>query len=205
MSADAGGRVDAAGPVEAAGASGGAAAAAEARLPVRVAGVALFALLTAVGARIAVPLPGTPVPFTLQVLPVLLSGLLLGARAGAASQATYLLAGVAGLPVFAAGGGAAYLLGPTGGYLLAFPVAAAVAGVLGRRGGLPWLVAGAFAGLAAVHAGGLAWLAGVAGGEVAFRVGVLPFLPGDALELLLVVLLARALRGPATRAFGTGG
>lgn len=204
MSADARGRVDAARPLEATG-TGGAAAAAEARLPVRVAGVALFALLTALGARIAVPLPGTPVPATLQVLPVLLSGLLLGSRAGATSQATYLLAGVAGLPVFAAGGGAAYLLGPTGGYLLAFPVAAALAGVLGRRGGLPWLVAGAVAGLAAVHAGGLAWLAGVAGGEVAFRVGVLPFLPGDVLELLLVVLLARALRGPAARAFGTGG
>ncbi|MGH7539390.1 MAG: biotin transporter BioY, partial [Gemmatimonadota bacterium] len=87
----------------------------------RVIAVLAFAALTALGARIAVPLPGTPVPFTFQVVAVLLAGVLLGPRLGAASQAAYLAAGASGLPIFAAGGGVAYLLGPTGGYLLAFP------------------------------------------------------------------------------------
>lgn len=168
--------------------------------PVRVAGVLAFAALTAVGARIAVPLPGTPVPFTLQVLAVLLAGLVLGSRAGAASQAAYVAAGALGLPVFAAGGGAAYLLGPTGGYLLAFPAAAAVAGaVAGREGGTARLALGAVAGVAVVHAGGLAWLGVVAGRDVALQAGLLPFLPGDALEVALAVLLAHAIRGPGAR------
>src|SRR5262249_33431457 len=76
-----------------------------------------FALVTWGAARISVPLPMTPVPGTLQTLAVLLAGAVLGRRAGAASQASYLLMGVAGLPVFALpGSGPTYLLGPTGGY-----------------------------------------------------------------------------------------
>ena len=80
------------------------------------------AAFVAIGAQIAVPLPGTPVPVTFQVPAVLIVGGLLGLRLGAASMATYLLAGVAGLPVFAPVGafGIARLIGPTGGYLLAF-------------------------------------------------------------------------------------
>ncbi len=73
----------------------------------RAIGVAAFATATAFGARVALPLPGTPVPFTLQVLFVLLAGAVLGARLGAASQALYLAVGLAGAPVFAAGGGPA--------------------------------------------------------------------------------------------------
>jgi biotin transport system substrate-specific component len=85
------------------------------------------ALLTAVGAQITIPL--LPVPFTLQTLFVLLSGAFLGARKGAAAQVAYLAAGAAGLPVFAGFSGTAlHLLGPTGGYLLAFPGAAFLAG-----------------------------------------------------------------------------
>ncbi|HEX5726724.1 MAG TPA: biotin transporter BioY, partial [Longimicrobiaceae bacterium] len=119
----------------------------------RVIGVVAFAAATAFGAKVAIPLPGTPVPFTLQPLFVLLAGAVLGARLGAASQALYLAAGVAGLPVFAAGGGAAYLLGPTGGYLLAYPLAAWLAGRFARGGTLP-LLGGLLAGLAAIYAGG---------------------------------------------------
>src|SRR5262245_37650946 len=90
----------------------------------------LGAVLVAIGAQIAFPIPGTPVPFTLQPLIVLAVGALLPARAGFAALMLYLLAGCAGLPVFAnipgLPMGAARLIGPTGGYLLAFPVAAAV-------------------------------------------------------------------------------
>ncbi|MDQ3557294.1 MAG: biotin transporter BioY, partial [Gemmatimonadota bacterium] len=96
----------------------------------RVVAVALAAAATTVAAKLAVPLPGTPVPFTLQPLVVLLAGALLGARLGAASQTLYLLAGAAGLPIFAAGGGVAYLFGPTGGYLLAYPAAAFLVGAM---------------------------------------------------------------------------
>ena len=91
--------------------------------------VVVFAGLTALGAQIE--LPHQPVPYTLQTFFVLLSGALLGRRNGALSQFTYLVAGAAGLPVFSAlGFGAARLLGPTGGYLLSFPIAAFAVGYI---------------------------------------------------------------------------
>ena len=90
--------------------------------------VALMAAVTAVAAQIAVPIP--PVPFTLQVLAVILSGLLLGPRYGALAQAIYVLVGAVGVPVFAEfSGGLGVILGPTGGYLVSYPIAAAVAGL----------------------------------------------------------------------------
>jgi len=106
-----------------------------------LAGIGACALLTALAARMAFPVPFTPVPVTLQVAAVLLSGLLLGARGGLTAQALYLLAGLAGAPVFAFGnGGAHYLLNAhgTGGYLLSYPLAAALVGYLAqRRSGKP--------------------------------------------------------------------
>jgi biotin transporter BioY len=94
-------------------------------------GVVLGAAFVALAAQISVPLPGTPVPMTLQPLAVLLVGGLLGARLGAASMVLYLALGIAGLPVFTPTVpllGVARLLGPTGGYLLAYPVAAFAVG-----------------------------------------------------------------------------
>jgi biotin transport system substrate-specific component len=91
--------------------------------------IVAFAALTALGARIEIP--HHPVPYTLQTLFVLLAGAMLGARNGALSMIFYLALGAVGLPVFSAGGfGVMKLVGPTGGYLLAFPVAAAVVGLL---------------------------------------------------------------------------
>jgi biotin transport system substrate-specific component len=91
-----------------------------------------FTLLTAISAHIAIPVQ--PVPFTLQTLVVLLSGMILGSQKGAYAQIFYLTLGLVGLPVFAANGsmmtGAMRLVGPTGGYLLAFPLAAFVAGTI---------------------------------------------------------------------------
>ena len=94
--------------------------------------------LTAAAAQISLPLPFTAVPFTLQPMVVLLGGMALGPRLGMASQMLYLAAGIAGLPVFAASPmlppGPLRLLGPTGGYLMAYPFAAFVTGALAERG-----------------------------------------------------------------------
>lgn len=165
-------------------------AAATARLVRRVAAIGAAAALTAIAARVAVPLPGIPVPFTLQPVAVLLSGVLLGAAGGMSSQLLYLAAGMIGLPVFAAGGGLPYLLGPTGGYLLAFPIAAWIAGAAASRWrSLPGIALGALLGLVVIHAGGLAWLAALSGRETATAVGLAPFFVGDLLKIALVALV----------------
>ncbi len=100
--------------------------------------IAFFAIATAAGARVEIP--HQPVPYTLQTMIVLLSGAFLGSRNGALSQILYLASGALGAPVFSLGGfGVAALLGPTGGYLLAFPAAAGTVGyLLQRRRTLGW-------------------------------------------------------------------
>ncbi|HWR98450.1 MAG TPA: biotin transporter BioY [Candidatus Methanoperedens sp.] len=120
--------------------------------------VALFAVLTAVGAFIRVPLPG--VPFTLQVPAVLLAGVALGPWLGAASQLAYIAVGLLGLPVFAAGGGPAYLLTPTFGFLVGFVAAALATGVIAgdpARSGLPRLSVALLAGIVAIYLVGVPW------------------------------------------------
>jgi biotin transport system substrate-specific component len=167
----------------------------------RVFAVITFALLTAFSAHVSAPIPGTVVPVSLQTLVVLLSGMLLGPALGAATQTAYLLAGAAGLPVFAAGLGVPYLFGPTGGYLLAFPAAAAVAGAVAvhARGGtvrqaVLLTLAGTLATLA-IYAGGTAQLTLLTGSAGdAFRMGVLPFLPGDLAKIAIAVALALRIR-----------
>ncbi|MGH7607398.1 MAG: biotin transporter BioY, partial [Gemmatimonadales bacterium] len=157
----------------------------------------------------SVPLPGTPVPMTLQPLAVLLVGGLLGARLGAASLMVYLALGAAGLPVFTPTVpllGIARLLGPTGGYLLAYPIAAFAVGRLadpGRTTGSPetpartptWtrIAAGVFAGLALIHLGGLAQLFIITGDVLAaLRFGTLPFLLGDLGKLLVAIVVLKS-------------
>src|SRR5918996_1464703 len=135
-------------------------------IALRAMAVVLLAALTAVAAQISVPLPFTPVPFTLQPMVVLLGGAALGSRLGMASQILYLAAGLAGLPVFAASSvlpqGPLRLIGPTGGYLMAYPFAAFVTGWLAERGFdrryITSVIAMA-AGLILIFAGGVTWLA----------------------------------------------
>src|SRR6266480_40966 len=106
-------------------------------LGIRLGAVVLGAVLVALAAQVAVPLPGTPVPMTLQPMAVLLVGGLLGARLGALSMILYLTMGAAGLPVFTPTVpllGFARLLGPTGGYLLAYPIAAWAVGRFAEPG-----------------------------------------------------------------------
>ena len=156
-------------------------------------------VLTAAAAQISIPLPFTPVPLTLQPMVVLLGGAALGSRLGFSSQVLYLLAGLAGLPVFAASPllpqGALRLIGPTGGFLLAYPLAAFVAGRLAERGfDRRYLssVAAMAAGLAIIFASGLSWmtmlLAPVAGAQAfqtALRTGLYPFVLVDLVKLLV--------------------
>ena len=165
----------------------------------RVIGVVLGAVLVAAAAQVSVPLPGTPVPMTLQPMAVLLVGGLLGARLGALSMILYLAMGAAGLPVFTPTVplvGVARLLGPTGGYLLAYPVAAYVVGLFVNPGlmpgvGLPWMARvtlGVVAGLVLIHLGGLAQLAILTGDiSAAARFGTAPFLLGDLIKLAVLV------------------
>jgi biotin transport system substrate-specific component len=159
---------------------------------VRVASVLFVAAATAAAAQISIPLPFTDVPFTFQPMVVLIGALALGPRLGAASQVLYLAAGIAGLPVFAASAtlppGAARLLGPTGGYLMAYPLAAFVAGYLGARGfGRGYLTSflAMFAGLAVVFAGGVLWLSSLVGLPAAVAAGFFPFVIADTLKLAL--------------------
>jgi biotin transport system substrate-specific component len=166
---------------------------------IRLAAVLFVTALTAAAAQISVPLPYTPVPFTFQPMVVLVGAAALGARAGAASQALYLALGIAGLPVFAASPllppGAARLLGPTGGFLLSYPVAAWLVGRLAERGfdrRYITSVAAMGAGLLVVYLGGVAGLMALhppAQADMtlqgALAVGVLPFAPADLVKVLL--------------------
>jgi biotin transport system substrate-specific component len=167
----------------------------------RAVAVLACVLLTAFSAHASVPLPGTPVPVSLQTLAVIMSGLLLGPALGASAMVLYLAAGAAGLPVFAMGMGLPYLFGPTGGYLLAFPAAAAIAGAVAvyARGGAVKRTAvfalAAVLAMAAVYAGGWSQLSLLTGdATTAFRVGVLPFLAGDVAKIVVAVILANRLR-----------
>jgi biotin transport system substrate-specific component len=159
-----------------------------------VIGVVGFAAMMAVGAQIAIPIPGTPVPFTLQPLAVVLAGLCLGPAAGAASMALYLLIGALGAPVFSPIGapGVLRLIGPTGGYLLAAPAAAAIAGLIARRfpafGGR---VLAAFLGIATLYLGGVAQLELLTGSlERAAAMGTVPFVLADLGKVLVAAVIS---------------
>jgi biotin transport system substrate-specific component len=155
-----------------------------------------FSLLTAASARVAVPLPFTPVPITGQTFGVLLTGALLGGWRGFGAMLLYLAEGLGGLPVFAGGPpahpGLAQLLGRTGGYLVAFPLAALLVGLMAERG---WdrtpvrALAAMAAGSLVIYTLGAGWLSRFVGPSAALAKGVLPFLPGDALKIGLAASL----------------
>jgi biotin transport system substrate-specific component len=149
--------------------------------------VAGFSLVVALSAQVAIPLPFTPVPVTLQTLAVLLAGCLLGSGRGALAVVLYIGEGAAGLPVFSGGrGGIVHLVGPTGGYLLGFIAAAYLVGFLAERGALrSW--AGTLATLAVgslvLYIPGVAWLGVFTGMGKAVSLGFLPFVVGDVLKI----------------------
>jgi len=161
-------------------------------------GVIAFALATTFGAQVAVYMPFTPVPITLQTLFVVLGGVVLGPRLGAMAAGAYVLLGAMGAPVFANGaGGLAWLFGPTGGYLLAAPLAALVAGaVAGRSGGAARTLLGLALGTLSMYAGGVVQLQTLTGEPLAavLALGAYPFLAGDALKILAALWIVRGAR-----------
>jgi biotin transport system substrate-specific component len=166
----------------------------------RAIGVLVFAVATVLSAKVSVPLPGTPIYFTFQPMVVILAGALLGARLGAASQIAYLALGLVGLPVFAAGGGAAYLMGPSGGYLMAYPLAAFVVGSLVGTGLLSILFS-LLAGLVVIYAGGVAWLTVLGSFRFAVLAGLRPFVLADLVKVALATLVVARARGRALELF----
>ena len=143
--------------------------------------------LIALAAQIAIPVPFSPVPLTMQPLAVLLVGVVLGSWRGAAAAILYLLEGASGLPVFSQGhAGAIWLAAPTGGYLMSYPFAAFLAGWLSERGwgsNVRRAVMAMLAALVVIYAGGWAWLATLTDARSAFAMGVAPFVVADIVKV----------------------
>ncbi len=170
----------------------------------------LTVALTTAGAWLRIPIG--PVPISLQTLFVLLSGVILGPFLGAAAMGIYLVLGLVGLPVFAAGGGPGYLFSPTFGFLLSFPLASFTTGWICRSAEngdqiKPFRMFAAFcAGTAAVYLVGIPWLAlnlfliqgKTFGAGTLLMLGLIPFLPGD----LVKIAAATLLTGPLRRTLG---
>ncbi len=169
------------------------------RVPVRAAAVGLAVVVTAAAAQFTMPVPGTTVPFVLTPFAVMLVGAALGSRLGFLSQVLYLAAGAAGLPVFAPSillpPGAGRLIGPTGGYLLAYPVAAFVTGWLAERG---WdrryltSLASMLAGLSIIFMGGVSWLSMMPGQTLGTAIAG-GFLAHVGLDLVKAAVAAKVL------------
>ena len=158
-------------------------------------GVAVFIVLTFLGAYLRVYLPFTPIPVTLQTFFVLLSGAILGKKLGAISQAGYIVLGSLGLPIFAgATGGILYLLGPTGGYLIGFIAASYITGRMisvKKELSFKWIILAMLTGLSVIYLLGVSWLSFVTKIDFseAFVLGVLPFIPGAVLKLLAAAFI----------------
>ena len=161
-------------------------------------------LVVALAAHIAFPLPFTPVPFTLQPLAVLAVGLFLGPVDGALAMLAYLAEGAAGLPVFSptGTGGLLQLFGPTGGYLLAYPLVAFLCGCSRRFaaqvGPFPAAFAGCLLATAVLFTSGAVWLAhfGHLGARAVWIAAVAPFLPGEVVKIFAAAGTFRALYVP---------
>ncbi|GMR12911.1 MAG: biotin transporter BioY [Gemmatimonadota bacterium] len=162
-------------------------------------GIVAFVIMTSLSAYVAVPVPGTAVPMTLQSLFVILAGAILGPWAGAAAMVSYLGVGLAGAPVFSVGhAGLAWLLGPTGGYLIAFPAAACAVGLLagGRDAGALRVLAALVAGTLVVFVGGVAQLLVITQQDfrVVVALGVTPFVVGGVIKALIALVVVHQVR-----------
>jgi len=167
----------------------------------------LFAALITIGAFIALPIPGSPVPIVLQNMFIMLAALVLGPWWGLAATMFYLFFGILGMPVFSGGsGGIAALVGPTGGYLVGYLPAAVAIGAISRKGrNKLWVnIVACLAGEILVYACGLSRLKAVLGATwpKTIAAGLLPFLIGDILKLIAASLLAPRLAETVSRLIG---
>jgi biotin transport system substrate-specific component len=153
--------------------------------------------LIAIAAQVAIPIPFSLVPLTLQPLAVIFVGVALGSKRGAAAAILYLLEGFGGLPVFAQGhGGPLWLMGATAGFLYSYPLAAYVAGFVSERGwgsSILRAVAGMLLALGVIYLGGWSWLAMLTDARTAFLTGVAPFVAADLVKVAIgATLLPKA-------------
>jgi biotin transport system substrate-specific component len=167
--------------------------------------IATASLFVALCARVTVPLPFTPVPLTLQNFGVLAVGLLLGSRRGFAALALYLVEGAFGLPVFSPailGSGIGHLLGPTGGFLMAYPLVAFVAGRIYERtsGRFAWAAVSALAAEVVLFAGGLSWLAVLThSASLAIKYGLYWFVFAEVIKILMAAVAGARWRHQASK------
>ena len=158
--------------------------------------VVAASLFVALCARVTVPLPFTPVPLTPQNFGVLTVGLLLGSRRGFAALALYLIEGAFGLPVFSPailGSGITHLIGPTGGFLMAHPLVAFIAGYIYEHGSrrFAWAALSAVAAEVVLFAGGLSWLAMLTHSvSLALRYGLYWFVFAEVIKVLMAAAVA---------------
>lgn len=158
---------------------------------------ALFTSLTAIGSYLIIPLPISPVPITLQTFFVLMSGLIGGKYIGITSQLTYFFIGIIGLPVFASGlGGIGVLLSPTGGFLIAFPLAAYIAGIRKNLTDSKYLLIKLILANLIIYLSGITYM--IIGWDFnlksALTAGVLPFIPGDLLKIILLIIIKKKIK-----------
>ncbi len=163
-------------------------------LPRALALILAGSILLAVSAHVKVPF--WPVPMTMQTFVVLMIGATYGWRLAGATLVAYLIEGLAGLPVFTGGVGPLYVMGPTGGYLVSWPIAATLIGFLTERGMLRGPVralAGFVVADALIFVIGVGWLSTLIGMDKAIAGGLMPFLAGEALKIVLATALTVAV------------
>ena len=158
--------------------------------------MALFTAFTAVMAQISVPMP-LGVPMTMQTFAIMLAGMVLGARKGFVSVLVYVLLGIVGVPVFAKlSGGLGIVFGPTGGFILSFPLMAWIVGLGAERGGAAAVTVGLIAGTVVNYAGGMLMFCLFTGQsmETAFMACVFPFIPTGVIKAVMAALIGMKLR-----------
>ncbi|MUZ74233.1 biotin transporter BioY [Agrobacterium vitis] len=163
--------------------------------------VSVGVLLMTLAAKVQIPF--WPVPMTLHTFAVMAFALMLGPQMSLTIFTTYLAVGAVGAPVFSGsperGIGLAYMMGPTGGYLAGYWLAAWLTGLIGHGRGLAMHLVASFAGLALVYAAGLAWLAFFVPGATLLTVGLMPFIGGDVAKCVLAALIASQWPSKAKR------